>query len=676
MINVNTDFLNKQNAAFREVRSKIELYHNSSLETTFNDNDKIVSYEIQKTGDKNKFWGYYVSQRINLKLVNYSGSISSGWALKPYLGYNTNLITYPLFYITEINRNETFNELSVTGYDALYTLAKYNYGNLGLTGAQRPLDILNKICYFINSNYNSCVTKRINSGFNTYFDGFAADTDLKTVLINCLEVLGAIAFLNNDNRLTVVSFTSSDSVDKTITEDYYSSYNNKDNKRLTNVEYTDSNGTVYNATTGYTGSSQRISNNYLIEQGNIQNQLNALITYLGNTTINQFELSAFGNLEVEIGDKLAISYGSNTAYSYYLDYTVQFNGGLAEKLQWAFEADQNTSAGVMTINDKFEVNNGMLIEIMEDFATEINGADGGYVSILDCDNDGNPDNIFITDVEISASDVVYYNGAYVLSNNTYCTSVLRINQNGLGISSGYQAGTASNGYRTAITGSGILADCIYTGVIHASNSGNYWNLNSSKFVSGNANGSLVIHDGAADWHDANDNRVGAVVVQHYPDDSENFGIEFNKDVCNYMWISSVNTDGTQWQDIVRIYDRANEGGQLETYGTQFSGYLHRRTFNNHSYWIKAGVGTAYNNTTPTASLELTDSDSTTILARLDVASPSYTNGVAKIRVQSDYGGTSSWWELTNDRKIIDTSGNTLQFKNDGLYYNGNKLAFA
>ncbi|MBR4766756.1 MAG: phage tail protein, partial [Clostridia bacterium] len=75
-----------------------------------------------------------------------------------------------------------------------------------------------------------------------------------------------------------------------------------------------------------------------------------------------------------------------------------------------------------------------------------------------------------------------------------------------------------------------------------------------------------------------------------------------------------------------------------------------------------------------ASIELCDS-SDNMIARLDVASPKYQGGIARIRVQND-GGTSSWFELSASGEIIGPGGNTLRFANDGLYYNDGKLAYA
>ncbi len=176
-----------------------------------------------------------------------------------------------------------------------------------------------------------------------------------------------------------------------------------------------------------------------------------------------------GKVQLEYGDNFAITLKDNSTKScFVLDDTITFNGSLKEKTKFSFEKQESESEGeTLTIAEAITVNKVGLEKAIEIATAEINGANGGYVTIIDADKDGNPDNIFITDLQITSDDIVLYNGNYVLSNDTNCTKVLRINKNGLGISSGTKAGTASNGYQTAVTGSGINASTITTGYLSA-----------------------------------------------------------------------------------------------------------------------------------------------------------------------------------------------------------------
>ena len=62
-------------------------------------------------------------------------------------------------------------------------------------------------------------------------------------------------------------------------------------------------------------------------------------------TINQFECNWRGNYLLEIGDKIGLVSKDNTIfYSYLLDDTIEYDGVLSEKTQWAFEENEGESA--------------------------------------------------------------------------------------------------------------------------------------------------------------------------------------------------------------------------------------------------------------------------------------------------------------------------------------------
>ena len=196
--------------------------------------------------------------------------------------------------------------------------------------------------------------------------------------------------------------------------------------------------------------------------------LGKIITSIGDTTFYQYSMTWRGNVALELGDKITlIQKDGEYIKTYMLDDTITYNGGLVMKSKWSFDRQNEESTNSnLTIGDYLKKDSTKLQKVIEEAAAAINGAQGGYITIIDADKDGNPDNFFITDISIDNDDIVYYNGAYVLSNDTNATQVLRINKNGLGISQGVKAGTASNAYITAITGAGINASTITSGTIN------------------------------------------------------------------------------------------------------------------------------------------------------------------------------------------------------------------
>ena len=59
----------------RSIRGRVELYNGSTLLNTFNHTDALSSFPISRAGAK-KFFGFGVSQEIELKLVDKERAIS------------------------------------------------------------------------------------------------------------------------------------------------------------------------------------------------------------------------------------------------------------------------------------------------------------------------------------------------------------------------------------------------------------------------------------------------------------------------------------------------------------------------------------------------------------------------------------------------------------------------
>ena len=135
---MHTEDLNK---TVRRILGKVELYDsNSTLISTYKYNDALKSFTIERVGDESKFFGYGVSQKLNVKLrdvnreINITTdnyfkvrvtSISDVDSLYALLGTN--------FYVTEVHRDENTNELSITAYDLLYEASKKFVSELNMT---------------------------------------------------------------------------------------------------------------------------------------------------------------------------------------------------------------------------------------------------------------------------------------------------------------------------------------------------------------------------------------------------------------------------------------------------------------------------------------------------------------------------------------------------------------
>ena len=122
----------------RVLCAQVKVYTGSTLNATYTKNDAIKGIEIQRVGDAAKFFGFAVSHRLNVKLMDVTRaiSISTANSLVVSLGVqlpnssNVEYMQFPKFYVTEVNRDENTNELSITAYDILDKLKNHTVSEM------------------------------------------------------------------------------------------------------------------------------------------------------------------------------------------------------------------------------------------------------------------------------------------------------------------------------------------------------------------------------------------------------------------------------------------------------------------------------------------------------------------------------------------------------------------
>lgn len=106
----------------RHINAMVALHNGATLLNTFTQADALKSFEVSRVG-AGRFFGYGVCARLNVKLIdpNRSINVSAGNTIVITLIAGSSAVTpYPDFIVTEVNRDENTNALSVTAYDVLY----------------------------------------------------------------------------------------------------------------------------------------------------------------------------------------------------------------------------------------------------------------------------------------------------------------------------------------------------------------------------------------------------------------------------------------------------------------------------------------------------------------------------------------------------------------------------
>lgn len=323
-----------------------------SLEEVYTQNDRLISLSVERIGEDGKFFGYGVCQKLNIKLIDKDRELDIDTSNEFVLLYNVNggSLRYfsPIFFITDVYRDENTNELSITGYDAIYNGA-----------SSHTISEIEDDNYTLNDLVDACAALLDGvNGYSVY--GFSFDDEyvyanganfdgsetIREVLNAIAEATQSIYYINSDNDLIFRRLSNANEVDYIIHKSSYIDLDSGANRRLTTITHATELGDNVSVTTGISGSTQYIRNNPLWDlREDIGDLLQSAIDNVGGLTINQFELEWRGVPDIEIGDKIAIETKNNQMiYSYMLNDTLTYDGTLSQSTKWEYEEDESETA--------------------------------------------------------------------------------------------------------------------------------------------------------------------------------------------------------------------------------------------------------------------------------------------------------------------------------------------
>lgn len=359
MITTKACFPEMINSPVRHIRARVELYTGSTLVSIFQYTDALKSFSIERIGEEGKFFGFGICHKLNVKLIDTERKINITTANTIEIEFGVGcdyMYPYPLFYVTEVHRDENTNELSITAYDSLYKAYEHKVNELDLTtftlrdyamccGALLGLPV-----GFVN-------VPESDIAFNTFYDGganFDGTETIRAVLNAIAEATQTIYYINNEWALTFKRLDVNGAAAFTINKSNYFTLDSKTNRRLSAITHATELGDNVTATTAVAGTTQYIRNNPFLElRDDIATLLDNAIAAVGGLTINQFNCSWRGNFSLEIGDKLElITKDNNTVISYLLNDSISYDGSLSEQTQWSYtNNDSETESNPTTLGE-------------------------------------------------------------------------------------------------------------------------------------------------------------------------------------------------------------------------------------------------------------------------------------------------------------------------------------
>lgn len=358
MINISNELKTALNNKTRRIVSKVDVYNGTTLEHSFTGNDNIKNIIVERLGENSKFFGFGISTKIKIELINKNNeiSISTENAFKTHLGAvleggSTEYIGYPKTFVTEVHKDEITGVLSITSYDGLEKLKKHYFNEISISNytiQELAMSIADIIGYDIILPTLDEFNLSYESGAN-----YEGTETLKDIYDDIAEVTGTIYFINANDEIVFKRLDKDGEAVKTISKEHYIDLTSGDNRRLQTICNATSLGDNVSSSTTQLGTTQFIRDNGLLDlREDIASIIDNLVNNLGNMTINQFSCNWRGDISLEIGDKIALETRESTLqYSYILEDKITYNGALNEDTQWVYENEEETESNPTSLGE-------------------------------------------------------------------------------------------------------------------------------------------------------------------------------------------------------------------------------------------------------------------------------------------------------------------------------------
>ena len=241
MIAITNNYKNAINASVRTIGAKVEVYQSGTLAATYTNKDAIKSITIERVGEDSKFFGFGVTHKANIKLrdIEREINLSTSNYFKIYIGTKLTddtieYIPFTKLFITEVNRDEITNELSVTAYDALNKAKTFTVNDLALETSYTIKNVIEAIATKLGANASvpDLAVFETNYPEGANFEG---SETLQSVLTAAAEATQTIYFMNGSDELVFKRLDKDGEAIKTLSNANYIELDSKTNKRLATI---------------------------------------------------------------------------------------------------------------------------------------------------------------------------------------------------------------------------------------------------------------------------------------------------------------------------------------------------------------------------------------------------------------------------------------------------------
>lgn len=366
---INQVLNNEFKAPVRIVKARVEVLEASTPIATYTQEDNLISFNIERVPERNKFFGITFCQKLKVKLIDMERSINLTTAnsLKVSVSAgeeDNDFVSIGIFDITEVNRDENNNQLSITAYDILEKAKTHYVADLVFPSVTEEEPTLS---YTLGEFAEACASilgynltilgiAETETCFDTlYAEGanFDGTESIREAISAIAEATQTIAYVDANKTLYFRRLNRDGEADYTIDKDNYIDLHSSTNRRLGAICSATELGDNVIAESTQSGTTQYVRDNPFWDmREDIADLVENALSAVGDMTINQFSCSWRGNPLLQLGDKITIISKDNKALTaYVLNDTLSFNGALSQQTEWSYEDDEESADNPTTLGD-------------------------------------------------------------------------------------------------------------------------------------------------------------------------------------------------------------------------------------------------------------------------------------------------------------------------------------
>lgn len=342
------------------LKAQVHVYDSTdTLITTCTCGDVLQDFSLYKECEMGKFFGFGVSQKIDVNLIDLNKviTIEPDYKIRVSLldASNTAQFVAPTLDVVNVKVDRKTGDIKATAYDPIYKASEHTFSELNITGTITLGGLVQAIATFLGLSYD-LVTLSSDPFTQTATSGYGGDESLRAILTQIAEVTQTIYFVKygSDNDELVFTQLSTTSL-QTYNKGAYYEFETEGTRVLKGICNATELGENLVAESDIEGDIQYVRDNPLWElREDLPDILPDALARVAGFELAEYTLDWGGDPRLEIGDCITINHDTGSTKIYILSDVITYEGALNQVTTWEYtEADAETASNPVNIGEKF-----------------------------------------------------------------------------------------------------------------------------------------------------------------------------------------------------------------------------------------------------------------------------------------------------------------------------------